>query len=213
MTAEKRAIIYRMVMDKHVCPYGLKSLHLLKRQGYAVEDHWLRDRAETDAYKAKESVQTTPQTFIAGKRIGGYDDLRRFFGKPVAAPGEVSYRPVIVVFAMTALMALAALTLPIALAPLPLPAPGWEVVWVPALFALSIGPVFLVVSAQASLIQRWFAAAPGAGVVLCRLGRRTRAVLHAQAAGGPGGRRAEELRRAHCGRGRAFGAGQRRKRA
>ena len=108
MTAEKRAIIYRMVMDKHVCPYGLKSLHLLKRQGYAVEDHWLRDRAETDAYKAKESVQTTPQTFIAGKRIGGYDDLRRFFGKPVAAPGEVSYRPVIVVFAMTALMALAA---------------------------------------------------------------------------------------------------------
>ena len=61
------------------------------------------------------------------------------------------------------LMAAAALTLPIALADLPPPAPGWEVLWVPALFALTIGPVFLVVSAQASLMQRWFAAAPGAG--------------------------------------------------
>ena len=108
MAAKKHATLYRMVTDTHVCPYGLKSLHLLKQQGYAVEDRWLRDRAETDAYKAKENVQTTPQTFIDGARIGGYDDLRRFFGKPVAAPGAVSYRPVIVVFIMTALMALAA---------------------------------------------------------------------------------------------------------
>jgi hypothetical protein len=62
-----------------------------------------------------------------------------------------------------ALLALAALSLPIALADLPRPTPGWEVLWVPALFALTIGPVFLLVSAQAPLMQRWFAAAPGAG--------------------------------------------------
>ena len=43
-----------------------------------------------------------------GTRIGGYDDLRRFFGKTVADPKAVTYRPVAVVFAMTALMALAA---------------------------------------------------------------------------------------------------------
>jgi glutaredoxin len=108
MADEKHAVIYRMVMDKHICPYGIKSVALLKRHGYAVEDHWLKTRAETDAYKAQEGVATTPQTFIHGTRIGGYDDLRRFFGKPVAAPGAVSYRPVIAVFAMTALMALAA---------------------------------------------------------------------------------------------------------
>ena len=62
-----------------------------------------------------------------------------------------------------ALLVVAALTLPIALIPLDPPAPGSEVFWVPMLFALSIGPVFLLVSAQAPLMQRWYAASPDAG--------------------------------------------------
>lgn len=62
-----------------------------------------------------------------------------------------------------ALLALAALTLPIALANLPPPLPGWEALWVPALFAASIGPVFFLVSAQAPLMQRWYAADGRAG--------------------------------------------------
>lgn len=106
--APKSATIYRMVMPEHTCPYGLKAKDLLRRQGYEVEDHWLRTREETDAFKAKHGVKTTPQTFIGGERIGGYDDLRRFFGKTVRDPKAVTYRPVIAVFAMTALMALAA---------------------------------------------------------------------------------------------------------
>ena len=104
----KQATIYRMVMPEHTCPYGLKAKDLLRRQGYVVEDHWLRTREETDAFKAEHGVKTTPQTFIAGKRVGGYDDLRRHFGKTVRDPKAVTYRPVIAVFAMTALMALAA---------------------------------------------------------------------------------------------------------
>jgi len=102
------AELYRMVMPDHVCPYGVKALDLLKRKGFEVEDHWLRTRAETDAFKAEHGVKTTPQTFIAGKRIGGYDDLRRYLGQRVAEPGATSYRPVVAVFAMTALMAMAA---------------------------------------------------------------------------------------------------------
>jgi glutaredoxin len=104
----KRAALYRMVMPTHVCPFGVKAKDLLRRQGYEVEDRPLTTRAETDAFKAEHGVKTTPQTFIGGERVGGYDDLRRFFGKKVPAPGETSYRPVIAVFAMTALMALAA---------------------------------------------------------------------------------------------------------
>ncbi|MBO9377471.1 glutaredoxin [Sphingomonas histidinilytica] len=102
------AILYRMVMPDHVCPYGLKALHLLRSRGYAVDDRWLRTREETDAFKAEHGVKTTPQVFIGGRRIGGHDDLRRHFGLKVAEPGATSYRPVAVLFAMTALMALAA---------------------------------------------------------------------------------------------------------
>ena len=104
----KTADLHRMVMPSHTCPYGLKALDLLKREGFKVEDHWLCTRAETDAFKAAHDVKTTPQIFIGGQRIGGYDDLRRYFGKRVAEPGTTSYRPVIALFVMTALMALAA---------------------------------------------------------------------------------------------------------
>ncbi|GGD57036.1 spermidine synthase [Croceicoccus mobilis] len=62
-----------------------------------------------------------------------------------------------------ALLALAALTLPIDLFDLPAAASGWEVLWVPALFVLSIGPVFFMLASQASLMQRWYAASGDAG--------------------------------------------------
>ena len=108
MTTPRKAILYRMVMPGHVCPFGLKAKDLLRRHGFDVEDHWLTSRAETDAFKAHHKVETTPQTFIDGARIGGYEELRAFLGKPLPDPKAVSYRPVIAVFTMTALMALAA---------------------------------------------------------------------------------------------------------
>ena len=80
MATKQNADLYRMVMDGHVCPYGLKSKHLLESQGYSVNDHWLESRQATDEFKQKHDVKTTPQTFIDGQRIGGYDDLRKHFG-------------------------------------------------------------------------------------------------------------------------------------
>jgi glutaredoxin len=106
--ATKKAVLYRMVMPDHTCPYGLKARDLLKRSGYEVEDHHLTSREETEAFKAKHGVPTTPQVFIGGKRVGGYDDLRRFLGKRVADPKAATYRPIIALFTMTALMAMAA---------------------------------------------------------------------------------------------------------
>ncbi len=61
------------------------------------------------------------------------------------------------------LLLVAALTLPITIASLPPPRPGSEAWWVPLLFFASIGPVFFLVSAQAPLMQRWFASHPDAG--------------------------------------------------
>jgi glutaredoxin len=106
--ANRKAILYRMVMPSHTCPYGLKAKDLLRRSGYVVDDRHLTTREETDAFKAKHEVATTPQVFIDGERIGGYDDLRRFLGKPIADPKATSYRPVIVLFTLTALTAMAA---------------------------------------------------------------------------------------------------------
>jgi hypothetical protein len=57
---------------------------------------------------AKHGVSTTPQTFIGGQRVGGYEDLRRFLGKRVSDPDATSYRPVVVLFTLTALSAIAA---------------------------------------------------------------------------------------------------------
>ena len=103
-----RAVLYRMVMEKHVCPYGLKSKDLLERRGFDVEDRPLRTREETDAFKREHDVKTTPQTFIDGERVGGYDALRERFGKTVRDKDATSYRPVVAIFAVAALMALAA---------------------------------------------------------------------------------------------------------
>lgn len=65
------ATVYRMVMPDHICPFGLKTIDLLEREGFAIEDHHLKTREETDAFKERHGVATTPQTFIGGKRIGG----------------------------------------------------------------------------------------------------------------------------------------------
>jgi glutaredoxin len=100
------ATLYRMVMPGHTCPFGLKARHLLRSRGYVVEDKWLTTREETDAFKAAHDVKTTPQIFIDDQRIGGHDDLRRHLGLSIADPKATSYRPVLALFAITALMAL-----------------------------------------------------------------------------------------------------------
>lgn len=102
----KTAQLYRMNTGKHTCPYGLKCLDLLKREGFQVEDHELSSREEIDAFKAKHDVKTTPQVFINGNRIGGYEDLRRHLGKKVRDKNATSYQPVIALFSITALTAL-----------------------------------------------------------------------------------------------------------
>lgn len=107
MAGQKVAKLYRMVMEEHVCPYGVKSKWLLERHGIEVEDHHLTTRSQTDAFKQQHGVETTPQTWIDGERIGGYTDLTAHFGRPVERSGT-TYQPVIALFALMALMALGA---------------------------------------------------------------------------------------------------------
>lgn len=107
MEQKKQAKLYRMVTKDHICPYGIKSKYLLEKEGYKVEDHHLNSHEEAKAFRAEHDVKTTPQTFIDDKRIGGHDDLRKFFGKKVKDKNEKTYTPIVAVFLTTFLMAIA----------------------------------------------------------------------------------------------------------
>ena len=101
------AKLYRMVLPDHVCPYGLKAKDLLERQGLDVEDHALTTEQETERFKREHDVETTPQTWIDGTRVGGYDDLRVHFGLDDEDGSETTYRPVVAIFAVALALAAA----------------------------------------------------------------------------------------------------------
>ncbi|KUF09093.1 MauE/DoxX family redox-associated membrane protein [Pseudoponticoccus marisrubri] len=103
----RTARLYRMATPDHLCPFGLKSRWLLRRHGYEVEDHPLTTRDETEAFMDDHGVETTPQTFIGGERVGGYEAVQRHLGHMPAQDKETSYTPVLAVFAMAAAMGIA----------------------------------------------------------------------------------------------------------
>ena len=86
---------------------GSRRSTLLERKGFTVDDHPCETHHETEAFQGEHGVDTTPQVFIGGERIGGYDDLREHLGQHVRNEGETSYQPVIAIFGVALLMALA----------------------------------------------------------------------------------------------------------
>ena len=103
----KTAIVYRMVTAQHICPFGLRSKDLLEREGFEVDDRHLTSREATDNFKDKHDVKTTPQTFIDNDRIGGYEELRSYFGKGKSGQTGATYTPVIIIFSVAILLSLA----------------------------------------------------------------------------------------------------------
>lgn len=104
---QKISTLYRMVMADHMCPFGLKAKDLLQREGYSVDDQHLTSREAVDAFKVEHNVKTTPQIFIEGERIGGFDDLNKYLGKAVKAKDAITYQPIIALFSVAALFAVA----------------------------------------------------------------------------------------------------------
>ena len=106
-TTPKQAVLYRRVIPNNTCVHGRKALALLQRRGYRVEDRHLTSREAIDAAKLEFDVATFPQAFIAGERVGGYTDLLAHFGRPVPDPKAKTYTPVIALFSVAALLAVA----------------------------------------------------------------------------------------------------------
>lgn len=103
---KKNASIHRMVTPDHLCPWGIKALDLLKRHGFEVEDHHLPSKEANAEYKQEHGFDETPQVWIEGEHVGGYDALRERLGLgPDPKEGD-SYQPVVAVFAVTFAMAL-----------------------------------------------------------------------------------------------------------
>ncbi len=78
MADDKTAILYRMILPDHTCPFGVRAKQMLESAGFEVDDRILGSREEVDAFEEEQGVATTPQVFIGGERIGGSDDLERY---------------------------------------------------------------------------------------------------------------------------------------
>lgn len=78
MAEERKAILYRMVLPDHVCPFGVRALQQLQQHGFEVDDRTLETRMEVEAFKQEHDVPTTPLIFIDGEPIGGNRELERY---------------------------------------------------------------------------------------------------------------------------------------
>jgi glutaredoxin len=81
MTEVKSATLYRMVLPEHTCPFGVRAKEMLERNDFQVDDRLLQSREEVDAFEEEHGVETTPQVFIDGERIGGSDDLEQYLSR------------------------------------------------------------------------------------------------------------------------------------
>ena len=75
---KKRAVLYRMVLPDHECPFGVRAKSMLEDAGFEIEEHLLETREDVDAYMESEGVERTPQVFIDGNRVGGSAELEDY---------------------------------------------------------------------------------------------------------------------------------------
>jgi len=60
------------------CSYGKHARALLEENGFEINDHIFQSHDDADQFMSENGVDTTPQIFINGERIGGSDELERY---------------------------------------------------------------------------------------------------------------------------------------
>ncbi len=78
MADQRSAVLYRMVLPDHTCPFGVRAKAMLEENGFDIDDRILRSREEVDAFKEEQGVDTTPIVFIGDARIGGSEELQAY---------------------------------------------------------------------------------------------------------------------------------------
>lgn len=64
---------------RSTCGWGDRAAAFLDDNDVDYEDHVFSSKAEEESFKQQHEVSTTPQVFLQGKRIGGYEDLARHY--------------------------------------------------------------------------------------------------------------------------------------
>jgi glutaredoxin 3 len=80
----RTAILYRMKLPDHECPYGLRARQLLEDAGYDIDDRLLTSRDQVEKFKREQGVETTPVIFIGDERIDGSDELAAYLENAAA---------------------------------------------------------------------------------------------------------------------------------
>lgn len=78
MPEARSAVLYRMVLPDHTCPYGVRAKEMLDQAGFDVDDRHLTTRDQVEALKADLGVATTPQIFIGEELIGDSEALENY---------------------------------------------------------------------------------------------------------------------------------------
>ena len=78
MTDQLTAVLYRMVLPDHTCPFGVRAKELLESNGFEVDDRVLGSREEVDAFKEEHGIDTTPLVFVGDEQIGGSEELAEY---------------------------------------------------------------------------------------------------------------------------------------
>lgn len=56
MAESQSAVLFRMVLPDHTCPFGLRTRDLLEQAGFAVDDRILAAREDVDAFETEQGA-------------------------------------------------------------------------------------------------------------------------------------------------------------
>lgn len=76
--SQRKIVLVRMKLPDHECPYGVRAKSMLEDAGLDFEDRLLTSRDEVDSLQEEQGVETTPQIFVDGERIGGSEELEAY---------------------------------------------------------------------------------------------------------------------------------------
>jgi glutaredoxin len=80
MQEDTRSLVY----TKANCPYCALAMEELKLRGIPFDKIDLKEVGKTAAeVTGRKDVRTVPQIYIAGKYVGGYEDLMEHLNKPI----------------------------------------------------------------------------------------------------------------------------------